>query len=155
MDVRCDSEACWRYAERGPWESHSSHVSRKQATLESDVAARVIAFIEGDVFKGSRLMPLEDLLSAMPDDYKIPGLPAAHSVAFKRALQRARTALVAPGPAVPSEAHVPVSPGPRHTVDHPPLPPAGSALVRCDFVSRYSLIPPASFGRLPPVAVRN
>ena len=82
MDVRCDSEACWRYAERGPWESHSSHVSRKQATLESDVAARVIAFIEGDVFKGSRQMPLEDLLAAMPDDYRIPGLPAVHSGAY-------------------------------------------------------------------------
>ena len=102
--------------------------------MESNVAASIVAFIEGDVFKGSRLMPLEDLLSAMPDDYKIPGLPAAHSVAFKRALQRARTALAAPGPAVPTEAHVPVSPGPRHTVDPQPLSPAGSALVRCDCV---------------------
>ena len=105
-----------------------------QASVESNVAASIVAFIEGDVFKGSRLMPLEDLLSAMPDDYKIPGLPAAHSVAFKRALQRARTALAAPGPALPSEAHAPVSPGPRHTVDPPPLPPAGSTLVRCDSV---------------------
>ena len=106
-----------------------------QDSTSAAVAASVIAFIEGDVFKGSRLMPLEDLLTALPGDVKTPGLPTAHSVAFRKALQKARDTLasvpVATGdsdnaPVV--EAALPVS-LPTGRMDPPPVPPV-SNLVR-------------------------
>ena len=42
------------------------------------------------MFKGSLLMPLEDLLTAMPDDVRIPSLPTFSIITFRRALQKAR-----------------------------------------------------------------
>ena len=62
--------------------------------LSKAAADAMIAFLEGDVFRGSRRMALEDLLIALPEDYAIPGLPFAHVVAIKKALKAAKAALV-------------------------------------------------------------
>ena len=68
-----------------------------QASVTPAVAASCIAFVEGSVFKGSRRMPLDDLLTAFPDDAKAPGMAAAHAIAFRKALHKER----------PTQAHVP------------------------------------------------
>ena len=92
--VICDT---WRLFQWDDTRSRGWHVGRRrgccachhcavgcryQESVPPAMASNIVAFIEGDVFKGSRQMPLEDLLAAMPDDYRIPGLPAVHSGAY-------------------------------------------------------------------------
>ena len=79
--------------------------------------ASLLAFVEGDVFRGSRRMPMASAQLALTDDVleTIPGLVRGNIVALRFALRQAKqsaaaasTSISAPPPKTPSAASSPI-----------------------------------------------
>ena len=95
----------------------------------------MLSYIEGDVFRGSRRMPLHDAVQVITEETleNVPGLLRGHIVTLRLALRNAKlaplvpavTAMFSPSAVVTTAAprtEVPVSPDVRRAVDPPPLP---------------------------------
>ena len=97
--------------------------------------AAMLSYIEGDVFRGSRHMPLEDVLTVLTEEAvaAIPGLPAGPGIAIRRALRKAKLELT-PGQVTSPSAGIGSSTTPLLS----PTGPAATSMVR-RLSSLYSL----------------
>ena len=59
-------------------------------SLPGTTAESFLSFVEGDVFRGSRRMPFEDLLTCLPDEYIVPGLAIAPMFILRKVLRQSR-----------------------------------------------------------------
>ena len=59
-------------------------------SLPGTTAESFLSFVEGDVFRGSRRMPFEDLLPCLPDEYIVPGLAIAPMFILRKVLRQSR-----------------------------------------------------------------
>ena len=108
--------------------------------------AAMLSYIEGDVFRGSRRMPLHDALQVITDKTleTVPGLLRGHIATLRVALRNAKqapplplvTAMSSPSTGTTvttvttAAREVPVSTDARRAVDPPPLPLVGLTTVR-------------------------
>ena len=81
----CHSDVCARYGCRLLPQSISPPLSTPATT-------KLLAYVEGDTFRGSRRMALSDMALALSDERinSIPGLPLGPVAALQTALQRVR-----------------------------------------------------------------
>ena len=110
--------------------------------LPGPALAAMLSYIEGDVFRGSRRMPLHDALQVITEETleTVPGLLRGHIATLRVALRTAKqapppspvTAMSSPSIAVTTAAppgEAPTSPDKRRAVDPPLLPLVGSTSV--------------------------
>ena len=108
--------------------------------LPAPALAAMLSYIEGDVFRGSRRMPLHDALQVITEEMleTVPGLLRGHVVTLRIALRNAKQVPpVKPAMTLPSTAMTPTAPP---TEQAPVLLPAGPASesVRFKFVELLS-----------------